>query len=165
MQIFDNIIWHTWALNRERGKFCIQFGNHVISVNIYFDKKNCPYEFFCHLEIKFFELFSYNPVKSFLYFRKTTNFECQNCGIRYKHRHTLKVHLMRHSGIKPFKCKVCEKSFVRSSDLNLHQRTHQNVKEFKCETCSKYFRRSAHLKTHSRIHTGEKPYQCLWEMF
>ncbi|RVE42649.1 hypothetical protein evm_012701 [Chilo suppressalis] len=57
---------------------------------------------------------------------------CELCGKTYPNNVLLKLHLHRHSGVKPFACSVCDKRFSNSTSLTVH----------------------------SRVHTGEKPYSC-----
>ena len=86
-------------------------------------------------------------------------FQCDICGIFFKHKHALKKHLMEHSNIRPFKCKVCNKGYVDKNQFAAHLKTHEE-KKYVCEFCSKAFVVDSVLKAHLRIHTGEKPYHC-----
>ena len=49
---------------------------------------------------------------------------------------------------------------MRSSTLKIHMRRHNGEKPFECSYCGKKFSESGNLKTHERTHTGERPYVC-----
>lgn len=104
-------------------------------------------------------------------FRKKTNLEshiqsvhtgtlCDRCGKNFRNVHVLKLHILTHTGDKPFSCTTCGKCFSRKSFLEGHLRTHTGEKPFACEYCGKCFTDRTPLVTHTRIHTGEKPYIC-----
>ncbi|XP_065363358.1 uncharacterized protein LOC135956717 [Calliphora vicina] len=85
---------------------------------------------------------------------------CTICGVYFRDRSHLKVHMMRHKGEKPFKCNLCEMAFTRNADLKDHLVTHTGERPFKCLYCDKGFARQCKLREHERVHTGERPYQC-----
>jgi len=60
------------------------------------------------------------------------------CGETFPTKFSLKRHMKRHTGEKPFICNWTENGAV----------------------CSRRFAEKSTLKRHVRTHTGEKPYQC-----
>nr|XP_061784445.1 zinc finger protein 771-like isoform X6 [Nerophis lumbriciformis] len=89
-----------------------------------------------------------------------TDLKCSHCDKTFKYRRSLKRHMRRHTGEKPFTCSLCGKVFAHSSCVEIHRRIHTGEKLFICSICSKGFVQSQNLKVHMRTHTGEKPYVC-----
>ena len=61
---------------------------------------------------------------------------------------------------KHHKCQVCDKTFKHKQTLRNHLLMHNGEKHHKCDLCGKCFRIKADLKKHLLIHTGEKPHKC-----
>lgn len=57
-------------------------------------------------------------------------------------------------------CSTCGKSCSSAGSLRLHELRHTGIKPHKCtfKGCDKAFLEKGNLKTHMRTHTGEKPY-------
>jgi uncharacterized Zn-finger protein len=66
--------------------------------------------------------------------------------------HWLKVHRMRHDGVRPHPCTVCSKRFLDTETLRVHMRRHEGVRPFTCHTCRKGFVDQWGLTKHQRTH-------------
>ena len=66
--------------------------------------------------------------------------------------------LYKHSGSpeRQFKCEQCGMAFVEKSTLRLHKRTHTKEKPFICDTCGKGFGWKHHLVYHETTHSKSK---------
>ncbi|KAL8609357.1 hypothetical protein ACOMHN_008151 [Nucella lapillus] len=88
--------------------------------------------------------------------------KCQYCGKFVSGNVAYRIHLYKHTGVKPFNCSTCGKSFTTSKSLCIHTRKHTGVKPYLCNQCGREFFRGTsfkyHLKTHSR--TQSKPLPC-----
>ncbi|CAF4890188.1 unnamed protein product [Pieris macdunnoughi] len=51
---------------------------------------------------------------------KEKNMECSICGEKFFDNHLLKLHMVKHEGVRKFSCAVCCKSFMRRSNLASH---------------------------------------------
>lgn len=111
----------------------------------------------CQKEVRFLRIHMrrYHTVKKP---RKPTL--CDLCGKEFRTKEGLKMHLMKHQGIKPYQCEYCEKSFTIKDNLKLHIRTHTGEKPHQCPVCQKCFSQITPLKVHMRTHSGEKPFEC-----
>ncbi|GIY50817.1 hypothetical protein CDAR_537131 [Caerostris darwini] len=96
--------------------------------------------------------------------------ECSICHYIAGRPSTLKIHMMCHSGEKPYqyvwvsrntdvtdahklyKCYVCPYSTTRKSHLDRHFRTHTGERPFQCDICKKTFKQRVHLQTHLIVH-------------
>ena len=88
------------------------------------------------------------------------DFDCLQCGKKFKTRVHLINHARRHSGERPFSCSVCSDRFRHKASLVAHMRSHVGSRPYCCEVCGKTFREPSTLKAHRRVHTGDKPYHC-----
>ena len=98
--------------------------------------------------------------------RLAQRIKCTLCEKSYKHWDDLKVHLLWHSGQRPYECNVCSKKFYSRKILRRHcSYVHDKIKRyqvqrFQCNICDKRFTNSTSLKRHMYIHCGEKPFKC-----
>ncbi|KAJ8675113.1 hypothetical protein QAD02_010899 [Eretmocerus hayati] len=117
------------------------------------------------------------------------NFECDQCGKKFKVKADLTNHMRFQHKEQPIMCDVCGKQCRNSNLLYLHQKfahykpefecpvchrrmvsqanldehilkQHETTQESVCEECGKTFKKLARLKVHMRVHTGLKPYTC-----
>jgi len=65
---------------------------------------------------------------------------CHICQKKFTDSGPLKVHILRHEGVKPYVCSECPKSFCTAGELRSHSLSHSDVKHFCCGACGKYFR-------------------------
>ncbi|XP_073670671.1 uncharacterized protein [Paramisgurnus dabryanus] len=85
---------------------------------------------------------------------------CEQCGKGYLSISSLKVHMMTHSGERPFQCSKCDMRFRTRDTLIGHERIHTGEKPYKCPHCEMSFSQKAYRKKHVFLHTNERPYQC-----
>ncbi|XP_074656905.1 uncharacterized protein LOC141910087 [Tubulanus polymorphus] len=88
-------------------------------------------------------------------------FICEFCAKGFKTRAELKKHMLKHetSG-GPLQCEYCEKTLWRRENMDLHMRTHTGDKLFKCGVCDKLWTTRHALKQHELTHTDHKPFVC-----
>ncbi|XP_020799620.1 myoneurin [Drosophila serrata] len=89
-------------------------------------------------------------------------FACTSCDQRFVNQYLLKVHVrVRHLGETPYACKFCERKFFTSTSRSYHQRT-QHIRDwsYECNLCSLRFNTRTDLNKHKYRHTGQKPFRC-----
>ncbi|XP_042233653.1 broad-complex core protein isoforms 1/2/3/4/5-like isoform X12 [Homarus americanus] len=86
--------------------------------------------------------------------------QCPHCAYSTTYIHTLRRHILKHTGEKPFSCPHCSYSTTRNALLKEHINTHTGNRPFSCPYCPYNSSHKNILKRHIRTHTGEKPYVC-----
>ncbi|XP_050686723.1 protein glass-like isoform X9 [Eriocheir sinensis] len=88
--------------------------------------------------------------------------QCAHCPYTTPSIQTLKRHVYKHTGEKPFMCPYCSYKTTRKALLKEHVYTHTGERPFYCPYCSYKSSHKSILKAHIRTHTGEKPYACVF---
>ena len=82
-------------------------------------------------------------------------FHCSECGKSFPSNSALSMHLLVHSGQKPFPCPHCPRRFRQKGHLQSHVRKHTGEKPFVCGMCERGFKDKSGLNTHvKRVHEG-----------
>lgn len=97
------------------------------------------------------------PKKKYRYPVKSS--VCPHCGKVFMTKH-INVHILSHTGIRPYKCNECSKTFITEHFLKVHQKIHTAPKMFKCDVCIASFITKMALKLHTLVHTEEKQFTC-----
>ncbi|XP_010166463.1 LOW QUALITY PROTEIN: zinc finger and BTB domain-containing protein 11 [Antrostomus carolinensis] len=92
--------------------------------------------------------------------RTKREFICDICGRTLPKLYSLRIHMLKHTGVKPHACKVCGKTFTYKYGLKMHVALHEVQKQFKCDLCEKSFVTKRSLQEHMSVHTGESKYLC-----
>ncbi|XP_045783187.1 gastrula zinc finger protein XlCGF57.1-like isoform X5 [Maniola jurtina] len=79
---------------------------------------------------------------------------CDLCDYTNRRPYRLRVHMLAHSGVRPFSCHLCKSKFRTATNLKLHMRIHTGDKPYSCDLCERRFSYKCNLKTHMRAHTG-----------
>lgn len=123
---------------------------HHLQLNHYKEKRfKCP-------DCDYLSLFHSDIVKHVRHTHmKQKQFACNQCDYRTGHSHSLKLHIMSHSGIRPYKCNTCDYRASSSNKVRRHiTLCHKNqvgvacekqdvtfeidVKQFQCEEVISY---------------------------
>ncbi|BFF99350.1 zinc finger protein 37-like [Drosophila madeirensis] len=90
------------------------------------------------------------------------NYECPHCGVKKMTLHELKVHINHHTLERTWSCPHCSKVCNSSTNLGAHIRAiHEAVRKYQCGYCNMSFVRSHTRRYHEMIHTGERNYKCM----
>ncbi|EDV96497.1 GH16275 [Drosophila grimshawi] len=90
------------------------------------------------------------------------NYTCSYCGVQKTTRTELKIHLNYHTLERTYACHLCSTVCYSSSNLNKHIRTiHERARNYLCRYCERAFIQPETRNQHELIHTGEKPHECV----
>lgn len=84
--------------------------------------------------------------------------QCEYCGIQYKTKRRLEMHLSTHEG-DPF-CSFCGKEFTNITQKRLHEKTHSDDPGLLCEICGHLFTEQRILDNHIKQHYKAGEYSC-----
>lgn len=82
-------------------------------------------------------------------------YKCGQCDMKFFGSNELKLHMVKHTGVREFKCTVCFKTYGRKKTLKEHMRIHNDDRRFKCEHCGQAFVQKCSWKGHMRNRHGE----------
>ncbi|CAH2009162.1 unnamed protein product [Acanthoscelides obtectus] len=103
----------------------------------------------------------YQHVKDKLAEYKRFELQCPYCGIRFKERKLVMIHMRIHTNERPFKCDICGNAFKQRNSLQTHQVTHSKEKPFTCQECGGKYTTSSSLKRHVRkMHNMQRNIKC-----
>uniref|UniRef100_A0A0A1XEF1 Zinc finger protein 782 n=1 Tax=Zeugodacus cucurbitae TaxID=28588 RepID=A0A0A1XEF1_ZEUCU len=89
------------------------------------------------------------------------NYVCPHCGMRKTTMNELKVHINYHTLERTWPCRFCAHVCNSSGNLKTHIRTvHERAKDYACRYCERTFAKPDTRKYHEMTHTGEKPNEC-----
>ncbi|XP_073838765.1 uncharacterized protein [Musca autumnalis] len=89
------------------------------------------------------------------------NYICPYCGMRKTTQGELKTHINYHTLERTWPCQFCAKVCHNPGNLRQHIRiVHNGAKDFACRFCERKFSQANARKFHEMTHTGEKPYVC-----
>jgi KRAB domain-containing zinc finger protein len=79
------------------------------------------------------------------------NFECDNCGKRFRKKGQIYIHVLFHFRYKNFECNECNKSYKTKMELRQHENSHLKVSNFPCLQCGKFYKTKTLLKMHEKF--------------
>lgn len=88
---------------------------------------------------------------------------CDLCGLEFKKRTDLSVHLDDHVAKEEgdFQCENCNRIFNNLRLFRIHKRIHYpQTKSWPCEVCGKRYSSRNLLEEHTNTHKGVRPYMC-----
>ncbi len=91
---------------------------------------------------------------------KYSKFKCKECGKYFSTNSALKIHHLKHQGVK-FPCPKCDKVFTSPAYLYTHVKYVHSVTTLKpCPVCKKRVT-DRNLSTHLKLHdTDREVFQC-----
>ena len=78
--------------------------------------------------------------------------KCEICGRVFGQLGSMKQHVRKHTGERPYTCDVCGMSFSQVGNMRRHKKNHTDVRPYKCSSCPKTFKRMDLMKTHEKVH-------------
>lgn len=89
-------------------------------------------------------------------------FPCKECDRVFYVKGTLSQHIGRdHLKLRNKKCDQCDATFFSGAQLNLHMISHTGIRPYGCDLCESRFNTAGALKAHKEgIHTELRPAKC-----
>lgn len=89
------------------------------------------------------------------------DYSCPYCGLRKTTKQELRQHINFHTLERSWACTMCSKVCNSSTSLKKHVRTiHEKARDYACSYCEKSFANPDTRKYHEMTHTGEKNFEC-----
>ncbi|VIO99527.1 Uncharacterized protein BM_BM17840 [Brugia malayi] len=80
----------------------------------------------------------------------------QRCNVCQKEVFgNMKMHMLTHTGEKPYSCSMCKKNFTQFGNMKMHKLTHTGEKPYSCPICGKCSSRKQDLQTHMVAQTDQ----------
>ena len=98
----------------------------------------------------------------YIHSKDQKTFPCTYCSKIFVRPQGLKMHIMRHLGVKRFCCDICGKRYFAKDKLIAHMTVHdanpELCKKFVCGSCGSKFNSKYHLQRHEASHN--KLFRC-----
>ena len=85
--------------------------------------------------------------------------KCKFCPAEFRYQCELRLHTLKHTGVRPHRCNICGKAFRLLGILNRHKREHTGETPYACGQCDQKFQDSTvlnrHIRTEHKVKEGQ----------